>query len=84
MGSQNEHRSGLNIFELKNGIIKFYPIIDVTEEKANDYIRVNHLPVHPLVTQGYHSVGCVHCTVAGRSREGRWINKSKTECGLHL
>jgi phosphoadenosine phosphosulfate reductase len=32
---------------------------------------------------GYSSVGCTHCTAMGKAREGRWMNKSKTECGLH-
>jgi len=84
MKSQNEHRKQLNIFEERNGIIKFYPIIDVSEEEATAYIKENKLPEHPLKVQGYNSVGCTHCTTKGKSREGRWINKSKTECGLHL
>jgi phosphoadenosine phosphosulfate reductase len=84
MRSQNEHRSSLPIFEQRGSLIKFYPIVDVTEEQALEYIRKNNLPEHPLRLKGYSSVGCTHCTVAGKAREGRWINKSKTECGLHL
>lgn len=84
MKSQNEHRAELKIFEQKSGIIKFYPIIDITEKEATKYIKENKLPEHPLTSQGYNSVGCTHCTTKGKSREGRWINKSKTECGLHL
>ena len=84
MGSQNEHRKTLDIFEERNGIIKFYPIIDRTEQDAAKYIKENDLPEHPLKAQGYHSVGCTHCTTKSGTREGRWVNKSKTECGLHL
>ncbi|MBC7862591.1 MAG: phosphoadenylyl-sulfate reductase [Bacteroidia bacterium] len=84
MHSQNEIRSKLSIFEARNGILKFYPIIDVTEEEAKEYILKNNLPLHPLKLQGYNSIGCTHCTTKGKAREGRWINKSKTECGLHL
>lgn len=84
MASQNTHRENLSIFEQKEGIIKFYPIIDKTEEDTKQYIKEHRLPEHPLLVQGFHSVGCVHCTVAGRGRTGRWANKSKTECGLHL
>jgi phosphoadenosine phosphosulfate reductase len=83
MKSQNEHRAQLNIFEERNGIIKFYPIIDINEQEVNSYIKENNLPEHPLKAQGYNSIGCTHCTGKGQSREGRWINKSKTECGLH-
>lgn len=84
MRSQTTHRSNLSIFEQQNGIVKFYPIIDVSEEEAEKYIRANNLPVHPLKLQGYNSIGCIHCTSKGKAREGRWIDKSKTECGLHL
>ncbi|MCC7301798.1 MAG: phosphoadenylyl-sulfate reductase [Bacteroidia bacterium] len=83
MKSQNEHRSSLNFFEKKNGIIKFYPLIDITEKQAFQYLTVNGIPEHPLKIKGYNSVGCLHCTSPGKSREGRWIDKSKTECGLH-
>lgn len=84
MSYQNAHRSNLNIFEKKKDIIKFYPVLDVSEAELNKYLEVNNLPVHPLKPIGYSSVGCVHCTSKGQGREGRWSNKSKTECGLHL
>jgi phosphoadenosine phosphosulfate reductase len=84
MASQNTHRENLKVFEQKEEIIKFYPLIDKTEEDTKNYIQKNNLPEHPLLSQGFHSVGCVHCTVAGNGRTGRWANKSKTECGLHL
>lgn len=81
---QTEHRSELNIFEERNGILKFYPLIDVTKEDRDAYIRDHHLPFHPLVNQGYQSIGCVQCTKPGDDRNGRWNNCPKTECGLHL
>ncbi len=84
MKTQNAFRSELPVFEERNGILKFYPLLDQTEQDVNRYIQINHLPEHPLKVSGYHSVGCTHCTTRGNSREGRWINKSKTECGLHL
>ena len=81
---QSEHRAGMRIFERRRGILKFHPMIDVTREERDDYIRAHHLPFHPLVLQGYASIGCKHCTVAGEGRSGRWAGKPKTECGLHL
>ncbi len=84
MSSQNKHRGTLKIFEKKDGILKFYPLVDLKEQEAFDYIKKNNLPEHPLLKAGFHSVGCFHCTVAGKGRAGRWVNKSKTECGLHL
>ncbi|MBI1195633.1 MAG: phosphoadenylyl-sulfate reductase [Gammaproteobacteria bacterium] len=81
---QTEHRSTLDIFEERNGIIKFYPLIDVTREERDAYIKEHDLPFHPLVAKGYNSIGCTHCTVPGQDRSGRWNNSPKTECGLHL
>lgn len=81
---QTEHRAGLDIFEYRGGIIKFYPLLDVTKEQRDAYIRDHKLPFHPLVARGYSSVGCTHCTRPGDDRCGRWVDSSKSECGLHL
>ncbi|OFZ01532.1 MAG: 2',3'-cyclic-nucleotide 2'-phosphodiesterase [Bacteroidetes bacterium RIFCSPLOWO2_12_FULL_31_6] len=81
---QSDHRSTLNIFEDRGGILKFYPLLDITKEKREEYIKENKLPFHPLISKGYSSIGCKHCTVPGDDREGRWNNNPKTECGLHL
>ena len=84
MKHQNANRDGLNIFEKKKDIVKFHPILDMTKEEVELYTYVNDLPAHPLVEQGYHSIGCTHCTAKGQGRTGRWTNTSKVECGLHL
>ncbi len=84
MSWQTEHRAGLQIFEERRGIIKFNPMIDVTREQRDAYIREHDLPFHPLVAKGYSSIGCTHCTVPGEGRSGRWSDKPKAECGLHL
>jgi phosphoadenosine phosphosulfate reductase len=81
---QTEHRADLDIFEVRRGIIKFNPMIDVTQAERDAYIREHDLPFHPLVAKGYSSIGCSHCTVPGDGRSGRWVGKPKTECGLHL
>lgn len=81
---QTEHRATLDIFEIRGSIIKFYPLIDVSREERDAYIRRHRLPFHPLVDRGYASIGCTHCTAPGQDRSGRWNNSPKTECGLHL
>ncbi|MFY0650616.1 MAG: phosphoadenylyl-sulfate reductase [Cyclobacteriaceae bacterium] len=81
---QSDHRSSLDIFEDRNGILKFYPLLDVTQEEREAYIKDHNLPFHPLVAKGYFSIGCEHCTAPGKGRSGRWNNSPKTECGLHL
>lgn len=84
MSWQSSHREKLHIFEKKNGVIKFYPILDVSEEEVLKVIEENDLPMHPLKPLGYESIGCKHCTLKGKKRKGRWAQTVKTECGLHL
>jgi phosphoadenosine phosphosulfate reductase len=81
---QSDHRASLNIFENRGDILKFYPLLDVSKEERDAYIKEHQLPFHPLVAKGYNSIGCSHCTVPGEDRSGRWNNNPKTECGLHL
>ncbi len=81
---QTDHRAGMDIFEERRGIIKFNPMIDVSRQERDAYIVEHQLPFHPLVAEGFSSIGCTHCTVKGDGRAGRWLGKPKTECGLHL
>ena len=81
---QSDHRATLDIFEERNGILKFYPLLDISKPDRDAFIKKHNLPFHPLVAKGYHSIGCKHCTVPGEDRSGRWNNNPKTECGLHL
>lgn len=81
---QSDHRASLDIFEIRGEILKFYPLLDVTAEEREAYIKEHLLPFHPLQIKGYLSIGCKHCTVPGKGRDGRWNNNPKTECGLHL
>lgn len=84
MAWQSDHRATLDIFEQRGNILKFYPLLDVSKKDRDNYIRKHHLPFHPLISKGYSSIGCEHCTVPGKDRNGRWNNNPKTECGLHL
>lgn len=84
MGWQTDNRAGMQVFEERRGMLKFNPMIDVTREQRDAYISEHALPFHPMVADGYSSIGCTHCTVRGDGRSGRWVGKSKTECGLHL
>lgn len=81
---QSSHRKKLEIFEGRKEIIRFHPILDISENEALEYIEKHNLPVHPLKPLGYESIGCKHCTLKGKKRKGRWAQTVKTECGLHL
>lgn len=83
LGFQSPHRQNLQLFEYGDGLIKFHPLVDMTREDLNLYTRLFELPTHSLLSQGYQSVGCSHCTRKGKGRSGRWFNIPKTECGLH-
>ncbi len=83
MSYQTKFRSHLRIFEKQGDIIKFHPLIDITDETFQNYFDEFELPRHPLEGQGYGSVGCIPCTSKGVGREGRWKGRQKKECGLH-
>jgi phosphoadenosine phosphosulfate reductase len=83
IGYQNSYRTGLDIMQQRQDIYRFYPLIDWTENQVNDYFEYFGLPRHPLEHMGYSSLGCTHCTIQGKNRDGRWSGTGKTECGLH-
>jgi phosphoadenosine phosphosulfate reductase len=83
MGFQTPHRANLDLFEQQDAIIKFHPLVDIDEGDFRYYMSYLKLPEHPLAQYGYGSVGCMHCTVQGTGRNGRWQGQQKSECGLH-
>ncbi|MEM6724130.1 MAG: phosphoadenylyl-sulfate reductase [Bacteroidota bacterium] len=83
MGHQSHTRANFQLFE-DGSPIKFNPLIDFDQVQIDQYFAQNALPLHPLIRVGFQSVGCTHCTRAGKGRNGRWQGKTKTECGLHV
>lgn len=81
---QNANRENFQFFEQKKDILKCYPLLDMSPDEVKAYYYLNEIPEHPLIPQGYDSVGCTHCTSKGKGREGRWAGLEKTECGIHL
>lgn len=80
-------RTALPLFEKDARKIKVNPLAKWTAADVRTYIDTHHLPRHPLVAQGFPSVGCIPCTTRASSiedpRAGRWANTEKTECGIH-
>ncbi len=72
-----------------NGLIKFNPIIEWSEEQMWNYIKENKVPYNRLHDQGFPSIGCQPCTRAVEKgedvRAGRWWweDPESKECGLH-
>jgi phosphoadenosine phosphosulfate reductase len=69
------------------GLWKLNPLADWTDEEVWSYISDRDVPYNPLHDAGYPSIGCTHCTRppgnGAGSRDGRWANAEKTECGLN-
>ncbi len=82
--NQTPFRANLNIFEQRGEMIKMHPNIDTSAQQFDMYLADNGIPAHPMIAEGFDSVGCTHCTLKGKGRSGRWSGKSKTECGIHL
>ena len=82
------NRQKLKAFEFINNKIVINPLFNSTKEFIEDYFHSNNLPRHPLFEKGYLSIGCSHCTQKTKNiedpRQGRWSDKTKTECGIHL
>lgn len=85
---QSSTRASLEHFEIDAGRVKVNPLADWSASEVLDYARSHNLPPHPLVAQGYPSIGCLPCTskvAPGEDpRAGRWRGQEKTECGIHL
>ena len=84
-------RANLPRFEVDTsdaqGRLKINPLIDWDAGRIADYFAAHDLPRHPLIAQGYPSIGCSPCTsqvAPGEDpRSGRWKGWDKTECGIH-
>jgi phosphoadenosine phosphosulfate reductase len=87
---QSGSRAALDFFEVEDGTgrIKVNPLAHWAPEDVRAYMEENRLPRHPLVAQGYPSIGCAPCTskvAEGEDpRAGRWRDQNKEECGIHI
>ncbi|MGJ9423079.1 phosphoadenylyl-sulfate reductase [Aeromicrobium sp. CF3.5] len=74
-------------WDAQHEMVKINPIALWSFEDVLDYGQANDVPVNPLLSQGYPSIGCEPCTrrvAPGEDpRAGRWAGLTKTECGIH-
>ena len=88
---QSETRANLPRFEIDGsddqGRLKINPLIDWSAADIEAHFEARDLPRHPLVAEGFPSIGCSPCTkrvAPGEDpRAGRWSGWDKTECGIH-
>lgn len=86
---QGGRRATMEFFEAEGRHrIKVNPLAHWTSDDVRDYIVNNRLPRHPLVSNGFPSIGCAPCTTRVADgedpRAGRWRGRTKQECGIHF
>lgn len=82
-------RAAMEIVEERgDGQIRINPLAFWSAQDIATEMQRRALPPHPLVAEGYLSIGCAPCTrpVDGHedARSGRWSGLNKTECGIHV
>ena len=81
-------RLSLPVVEQADGQVKFNPLANWAKADLDAYAAEYDLPAHPLVAQGFPSIGCWPCTKPVEEgadvRAGRWAGQDKTECGIHV
>ena len=87
---QTAARENMNMIELEDaatGRVRINPLADFDLSALETYIDAHQLPRHPLVKDGYLSIGCMPCTAKVKEgadyRSGRWAQSEKEECGIH-
>jgi phosphoadenosine phosphosulfate reductase len=85
---QSVTRSRLEPVEQADGKTKYNPLVDWSPEDIRAYFALHNLEPHPLVADGYPSIGCMPCSdrvsEGEDNRAGRWRGQDKVECGIHL
>jgi phosphoadenosine phosphosulfate reductase len=81
-------RSDLQFVSVQDEKLKIEPLAGHTSLDLQSYMQLHCLPVNPLTSEGYRSIGCMPCTTKGGTdenpRAGRWQGTEKTECGIHF
>ncbi len=84
---QGDARTGLETVEAADGRIRVNPLARWSSDRVEAAFAASDLPRHPMVEEGYRSIGCAtctRCTAPGEAaRAGRWAGLGKSECGIH-
>lgn len=85
---QGGARAAIPVVEADGARLKFNPLAAVSPDELRALYAALKLPPHPLAASGFTSIGCMPCTSRTRpgedARAGRWRDKGKTECGIHV
>lgn len=84
---QAQTRSTLKVFERDGARVRINPLAGWSQDDVDAYIEKHDLPRHPMVEDGFRSIGCAPCTTPTAPgedpRAGRWRSSAKVECGIH-
>jgi phosphoadenosine phosphosulfate reductase len=84
---QGGDRAKLPLIEADGDRIKINPLAEWMKQDLVAYREEHALPEHPLVADGFRSIGCMPCTTrvaeGEDERDGRWRGQEKIECGIH-
>jgi len=94
---QTKERAEMETIELheEDNRFRINPLALWDKDRINTEIGKRKLPEHPLVAEGYLSIGCAPCTRPVKpgedERAGRWAHtaelpggEQKQECGIHV
>jgi phosphoadenosine phosphosulfate reductase len=81
-------RASLPEVEFDGHRTKVNPLATWTPDDIDGYFAARRLPKHPLLAEGFLSIGCAPCTApvadtGAGARSGRWNGRKKSECGIH-
>jgi phosphoadenosine phosphosulfate reductase len=80
-------RTGMAPLELNGTRFVVNPLWNWSLDDLKNHILKHELPRHPLIDDGFLSIGCMPCTQRVKDgegyRSGRWAGSDKDECGIH-
>lgn len=88
---QSAERAAVDRVDDRGGRLKLNPLADWTRADVDAYLGAHDVPRHPLLAEGYATIGCAPCSraiAAGEDeRAGRWWweqDGAGKECGIHV
>lgn len=88
--SANRAETPFAEYDAERHLLKVNPLADWDIDKIKAFVADNGVPINPMHSRGYPSIGCEPCTRAIKpgepERAGRWWweQDEKRECGLHV
>ncbi|MDG1287302.1 MAG: phosphoadenylyl-sulfate reductase [Rickettsiales bacterium] len=91
---QTAQRANMETIEQdEKDVFRINPLSHWGKGQLEEFTERRGLPTHPLIAEGFLSIGCEPCTSIVKEgqdeRAGRWMHTfdgddKKTECGLHV